>query len=268
MIMASMDFHFWLVVVMTPLLLLLAKVSTKPPPEPMPEELEALDPEYLEFVTTDWEDSRISCKDYTLFLLEYMVSAVAGMGLIGVLQFFKMIPTVRKNGTVALWLALSQLLTRVAVLASVYQYPRQLFELLRPQQPRPVGFFPFALQSLVLNLVAVAPLGIAFDLLKTLACMQREGVIALYTSISALLFGTWLRMQSIEKMGDFQKLQSKSLVGKLVQVVAILAFWKKPILNLHQKLQSFPIQKYITNWPRALLASSLASVVALLPIMR
>jgi hypothetical protein len=263
MITACMDFHFWMVVVFAPIILLVAKLISKPEPEPMPEDLKGLAPEYLPFVTTDWEDPETSSQDHVLFLLEYWGSAVLGVSIIGVLNLLKLIPT---RNVVRLWMSLAQLLTRVGVLASLHQYQRQIFKLLRHQQPRPIGFFPSILQSLVRCMVAAAPWGITFDLLKSLTHLNNDSLVALYTTITALLFGTWLRMQQKDPDG-FQKLEQKSFGAKLLQIAATIAFWKKPLANIHQKLQTISFQRYLPNWPKVLLAFSATSIVGLLPIV-
>jgi hypothetical protein len=263
MITACMDFHFWMVVVFAPIILLVAKLISKPEPEPMPEELKGLAPEYLPFVTTDWEDPETSSQDHVLFLLEYWGSAVLGVSIIGVLNLLKLIPT---RNVVRFWMSLAQLLTRVGVLASLHQYQRQIFKLLRHQQPRPIGFFPSILQSLVRCMVAAAPWGITFDLLKSLTHLKNDSLVALYTTITALLFGTWMRMQQ-KDLGGFQKLEQKSFGAKLLQIAATTAFWKKPLANIHQKLQTISFQRYLSNWPKVLLAFSATSIVGLLPIL-
>lgn len=263
MITTSMDFHFWMVVVCAPLILLLSKALYKPEPEAMPEELQALDPQYLPLVATDWKDPKTSSEDHVLFLLEHWAATVMGIGIFGVLHRLKLLST---HNIVTSWMSLAQLLTRVGVIVSLQQYQRPLFRLLRHQQPRPVGFFPSMLQLLVRCMLAAAPWGLTFDLLRCLTHLKRGSIVALYTSVIAVLFGTWVRMQQKDR-DEFQKLEQNSAGTKLIQVAATIAFWKKPIETSCQRLRGLPFQRYISRPRTVLLATSATSIVGLLPIV-
>lgn len=254
-----MDLHFWTIVVGCPILLLVGKLVSKSEPDPKPRErvepetrlerveegdllgIEGANLDYSSTfwrLNTDWENPETSSSDHVLFLLEYWVSAVLGMAFIGGIQ---LLTKFHMGMSIKLWLSIAQFLTRLGAMASLYQYPRQMFELLRSQQPRPLGFFPFLLQYLVRLMFVCAPFGIASDLFKGLIHLQKHSLVALYTSVSTLLFGTWIRMQNIEP-GVFQLLDKKSFGQKLVQNLAVLAFWKKPFQNLKHRMQSYTIQ--------------------------
>jgi hypothetical protein len=262
-----LDCHFWIFVVAAPILLLATKIISKPPPEPMPEELRGLAPEYLPYVTVDWENPEVSCRDYVMFLLEFWTSAVASMAMVGALQLLVKLPS--HNG-VKLWLTSTQFLTRIAALASLYHYPKQIFQLQRSQQPRPVGLFPTLMQTLVSCMFVGAPVGIASDLSKILGFLQRDSLIALYSSIAAFLFGTWMRLQHTEPL-SFRKLKRRSFGGRLLYAAATTAFWKKPLANLGQSLKRRPFQNILHQCKRApvrvLLASCSVFSFGMVPIL-
>jgi hypothetical protein len=260
-----LDIHFWSFVVAMPMVLLAAKRISMPPSEPMPEELKDLDPEYLPFVTTDWEPPGRSCSDHVLFLLEYWSSAVAGMAIIGILQTVVKFPG---GPAGSLWRNGAQLLTRTAALASLYQYPKQMFQLQRSQQPRPVGFIPMLMQSLVRGMLIAAPLGLASDLSKVLGHLQRGSLVALYTSISALFLGTSLRMQHADIL-SFRKLERPSVAKRLLYTAAYTAFWKKPLANLGRQLEAVPFQRLIREREpmKVALACSSLLFIGLTPIL-
>jgi hypothetical protein len=262
------DGHFWTFVVTAPMLLLVAKRIARPPPEPMPDELEGLDPEYLPFIMTDWENPETSCRDYVLCLLEFWTSAIVGMAITGALQLFMRFPN---NSLTRTWFHSAQLLTRVAALASLHQYPRQLFQLQRSQQPRPVGLFPTLMQYLVRSVTVVAPVAIASDLSKVLCYMPRESLIAFYSSISAILIGTSIRLQHTTDSLSFQKLKRRSFGGKLLYSAAATAFWRKPLANLFHDLQRLPFRR-ITNRlrkapTRTVLACSSIFCIGVMPML-
>eukprot|EP00980_Cylindrotheca_fusiformis_P003164 scaffold721_cov131-Cylindrotheca_fusiformis.AAC.54 len=263
MISSCMDFQFWIVAVSSPLILSVAKLRSKPERDEMPEELKMRGSQYSSFGTTCWDNPAVSSEDHVLFLLEYWTSAVFGMGIFGVLCLLKLIPD---SEFVRCWLPVAQLLARLGVIASLHQYQGPLFRLLRHQQPRPIGFFPALLQSLVRCMFASASWGLTFDLLKTLKKLRNDSIVALYASVTALLFGTWIRMQQ-KDLREFQKLEKNCLTGKIVQLVATIAFWKKPIANLCRKVQSASSQNWFPNGQKALLVSTRTSMIGLLPIV-
>lgn len=236
MITACFDLHFWTAMIVSPLLLTLAKKMTALPAEPMPEEMVGLNPDFLPSIITDWEDSDVSCKDHTLFLLEYWSSSVVGMALVGLLSRFIKFPSHR---VVWLWFSCAQLLTRLAAIASLHQYPKQLYELQRSKQPRPLGLFPTLLQPLVRNVFMLAPFGMASDLAKILVHLQKESLVSLYVTISLLTFGTSLRMVNQDPL-SFGKLKDKSFPGKLLYAAAVSAIWRKPLRNLALDVRRLP----------------------------
>ena len=239
---AVSDIHFWVLVVSSPILLLVAKLFSKPAPEPIPEELTSLDPKYFNLLTTDWERPETSSQDHILFLLEYWTSAVAGMAIIGLLQpiifSFLVQQQQQHQGAIKLCLHFAKLLTRVGVLASLYQYPKQTFLLLRSQQPRPMGFFPTLMQPLVKNMFRAARFALALDMSRILSFLGKDGLIALYSSISVFVVGTWMRLQKQQtKPLEFGKSKKRSFFGKTLYVAATTIIWKKPLQTLAQHLQ-------------------------------
>lgn len=261
----GLDFHFWTFVVAAPIFLLAAKKISKAPPEPMPEEIRDLDPEYLSFVTPfiDWESPEKSCRDYVMFLLEFWTSAVACMAVIGALQLLVKLP---RHNSVRFWLAVTQLFTRIAALASLYQYPKQMFQLQRSKQPRPLGLFPTLMQTLVSCMFIAAPLGISSDLSKVLVFLQKDSLVALYSSVPAFIFGTWIRTQHTEPL-LFRKLNPRSFGERLLYTAASLAFWKKPISNFCESLTRFPTQKIVHRFKMAPFRNTFATTMLLSVVM-
>jgi hypothetical protein len=246
MITACFDLHFWTAMIASPLLLTFVKKMTAPPPEPMPEEMVGLDPEYLPFVTTDWEDPDVSCKDHVLFLLEHWSASVVGLALVGLLGRFIKFP---KHRVVCLWFSCAQLLTRLGAIASLHQYPKQLYQLQRSKQPRPLTLFSALLQPLVRNVFMLAPFGVASDLAKILVYLQKESLVSLYVTISLLMFGTSLRMVNQDPL-SFGKLKKKSFPGKLLYAAAISAIWRKPLRNLALDVRQFPFRSLAQQFRR------------------
>jgi hypothetical protein len=157
----GLDVQFWSTVVAAPIVWLLVK--RRSPFVPMPEELERIDPEYRHFVThlVDWEDSRTSCRDYVLTLLENWTSSVAATALLGIW----LLCTKQRHAPVPL--AMVQLLTRLGAIASLHQFPKLLYDLRR--QPRPLDWHTFMMQRLTRFVLSVTPIAIASDLSKLLA---------------------------------------------------------------------------------------------------
>jgi hypothetical protein len=246
MITACFDLHFWTATIASPLLLLLVKKMTAPPPEPMPEEMVGLEPQYLPSIITDWEDPDVSCKDHALFLLEYWSSSVVGMALVGLLGRLIKFPNHR---VVWLWFSSAQLLTRLAAIASLHQYPKQLYGLQRSKQPRPLNLFPALLQPLVRNVFMLAPFGMASDLAKILVHLKKESLVSLYVTISLLMFGTSLRMVNQDPT-SFGKLKEKSFPGKLLYTAAISAIWRKPLRNLALDVRRLPFRNLAQQFRR------------------
>lgn len=244
------DLQFWLLVVAGPLLLLSAKMISKPKPESMPEELKRLDPEYLSLITKEWVEPEKNCKDYIQFLLEYWASAILGFAFVGTGVVLKLIPSA---ATVRFWMSLVQPVARLGAIASLHQYQGQIFKVVRSQQPKPMGFFPWAMRLLVSCTIRVSPLAVSFDLARALLYLQRDGLLALYTSIIALFIGTVVRMDQKGKDG-FQKLEKRSSWTKFSHFFAAVAFWTKPLTNLRQTVRysQFSFAKYVpkslNNW--------------------
>ena len=231
------DFHFWSLVVISPILLLLAKrVSTthkKMPP--VPNEVRFMSPALRSLIDFEWEDPKKSCKDYVLCLLEFWVSSVLGLALVSSIVGISSVPI--KYRLVRFWMSSAQALTRVAALASLYQYSGQLFQLEREQQPRPKTWFVSILQPLIQNMRLAAPLGIASDMSKVLVEVEKESLVALYATISTFLVGVSFRLTT--HSGKLQNSMNRRSIGnKLIYLLAVAAFWRKPFLNLVHDFQS------------------------------
>lgn len=152
----ALDVHFWSLVVIAPLLFFLLQLrrSRTTDSDDVPSELQGLDPAYYRFLTTsDWENPKTSCRDYVKCLVEQWTSAVVGMALTGLI-----LP--------ASWRLQVQILTRIAAVAAVHQYPKLLFQLMRKQQPLPLAGRVWAMQLLLGW--QVMPWAVALDLSRLL----------------------------------------------------------------------------------------------------
>lgn len=256
------DLHFWLVVVSAPLLLLVAKMILKPKPDSMPEELKRLDPEYLKFLVTNWVDPETCCQDYVQFLLEYWASAVIGVALMGTALSLKLFPS---TTAVRFWISLVQPIARLGAVASLHQFQGPLFELFRTQKPKPIGFFPTTMRFLVSFTFTATPLAIAFEVTRAFLHFGWDSLLALHMSIVILSIGTVVRMNQKGRDG-FQKLEKRSLGGKVAHAFAAFAFWKKPFDNLRQSFRYYQISfpQGLKHW--VVLAAS--SSVCLLAFLR
>mmetsp|Transcript_16625 Transcript_16625/g.34703 ORF Transcript_16625/g.34703 Transcript_16625/m.34703 type:complete len:828 (+) Transcript_16625:157-2640(+) len=253
-----MDLHFWTCVVWAPVLLNFAKRISKPPPDPVPDELARVDikslPAGMLSSAFDWEDSNENCDDNVLFLTEYWTSAVNGMVY---LQFLNAIATMIAskiavkglgfacNSIMLLWLSCAQMLTRIGAVVSLYQYPEKMYDFERSELTRPVGFFPTLTWKLVRVMMVLAPLGVISDFSKILLHLPKGSIYPLYGSIAVSLYGTWARMQeSISKKKDPlspTQLKPPKPVAKLVYGLSYLALWRNQLrlLGLGQKFRIF-----------------------------
>ena len=172
-----LDIHFMVVMVVAPMLLLMALRFSMPPPPPRPAELNGLDPEYHRFVLTDWQDPKTSCSNIVLCLLENWTCAVIGPAI----AFASLLPMAARTSSkgILLTLALCQFITRLGAIASLYQYPKLLYQLRRFHQPRPLDRFTMRLQQLVWLALSLAPLGIASDLSKVWSQLPFKLVVSL-----------------------------------------------------------------------------------------
>jgi len=89
-----------------------------------------------------------------------------------------------------LWLSCAQVLTRLAMAVSLYQYPKKLYELERSDLTRPVGYFPTLMLKLVRWIMVFAPPGLISDFSKVLSHLSSGSIYPLYTSIAVWMFGT------------------------------------------------------------------------------
>lgn len=250
-----MNLQFWTTVVVAPILLLTVKRLTLPEPEPMPEELKRLDPSLLKFLTivVDYEPPEKSCRDYVLFLLEYWTSAVATMAILGFLQILGANPwsaaPSRYNrlmgslsGAMVGWMGVAQLFTRVGAVAALYQNPRQVFQLRRSGQPRPKAFFPFLLEGLISNMIRILPLGLATDLFQVLVGLPNDALVSLYSSISVLGIGTWVRLNNRQREESEDGLSVAQLerLGRrkrMMYTFSTLVLWKRSIASWMRRHQ-------------------------------
>lgn len=127
--------HFMCAAVLAPILALLVQ-QWRRHPEPLPTELQGIDPEYYRFTTTTWEDPKTSCRNFILCLLEQWTSVVLGFALCG--PFL--------TSTTALPV---RMITRTAIVASLRQYPQLWFEFSRSQQPLPLSGSVWLLRTLL-----------------------------------------------------------------------------------------------------------------------
>ena len=205
------DIQFWAMVVVAPILFLQLKKFTMAKPEPMPDDLKGLDSNYLQFVTTDWEDPETSCRDYVLCLAEQWVSAVKGMAWFGLLRlgcFAATYTSVLSHYIRSVpyfppvTVAILQLLTRIGAMVSLFQFPKLLFQLQRQQQPRPKRGDVVTLQKLIKTMIRWGmPIGIASDLSQVLLPMSRRALVAFCGICVAFLSLMELRYSESRKPG-------------------------------------------------------------------
>ena len=258
------DFHFWSLVVMSPMLLLFAKrLSPRSvgPVQEVSDEVKLMSSSIRCLIDdVEWEDPKTSCKDYEMFLLEYWTSAVVGLTVVSCIgRIFLIQP---KHRVLRLGMSLAQALTRVAALGSLYQYSGQLFQLEREHQPRPQTIFTTTLQPSVRNMRKMVPLGIASDLSKVLVNFEKESLMALYATISALLVGLSFRLTA-HTHDSQNSLESRSIGNKLIYALAVAAFWRKPISNLAQDFHNVAFGNLMYRTLRAPLMVGLKSAGAM-----
>jgi hypothetical protein len=224
------DIHFWVIVVLAPLVFLNVKRRAMAP-QPIPQELQYLPREYLHSsINVDWEDPNVTCRDYVLCLTEQWSSAVVGVACLGVFQLLcqgalripasvpilgdiKVVPIVSPP-----LMATVQFVTRLGAIVSVFQFPKLLHELQRQQQPRPVKFGVAMLQQMIGSMISWGvPVGLASDLSQVLAGLPRRGLIAFYGLAVAFLSAMEVRFNAPYKPSPspsrLQKLVRRTLSG-------------------------------------------------------
>ena len=261
------DLHFWIVVVGAPLLLNLAKGLQRRtkgihPWDEIPDELKNIDPVSAEIrmipFLYDYEDPRSSCDDTVSFLVEYWTSVVNGLAIVSACRVLAtnglgITGFLQSNNGAMLWLSCAQFLARLAVVASVYQYPEKLYDLERSELNGPVGLFPTVMLKLVRWMMVFAPLGMIADFSKILLRLPKGWVYPLYASIAVTLLGTWTRMRESIRVdsGDHQKakdpLEPALLIppkplAKLLYAVSFLSLWRKQLQGLRQAFKIFAYQ--------------------------
>jgi len=253
----AMDLHFWLFVVAAPLLMNASKImarkrqtSTK---DPIPDELKNLDPICATVMLSpdlyDYEDPRASCDDTVSFLVEYWTSAVNGMAILfagkTIAKGLGLGMSPFQSGAAMLWLSCTQLLTRLAAVVSLYQYPAKLYDLERSDLTRPVGLFPTVMLKLVRFMMAFAPLGLISDFSKVLLHLPEGSIYPLYACIAVSLFGTWSRMREAVSSNKNPLapalLKPAKPLAKLFYAFSYLALWRKkiPVMNWGEKVELF-----------------------------
>jgi hypothetical protein len=235
-----MDAHFWACVVAAPMLLLEWKRLVRKE-EPLSEDLQRISPEAREILATryfakKWETPETSCKDPVFFLLQYWTSAVKGMLFVPVMNILGEALALPASG-MAFWTTSTQFLTRIAVLASLYQYPEMLYQLQRANQIRPIGFFPTTMQKMVGIMLHLAPFGLISDFSKILASLSTKFTFPLYTSIFILLYGFWFRAFEAERAWKenptkrFCEMPPMKTNKKLFYGLSLMLLWRRPILS-------------------------------------
>jgi len=227
------DIQFWLTVVVAPILFLQFKKWTMPPPIPIPEDLKGLDPEYLRFTTTDWEEPSTSCRDYVLCLTEQWVSAVKGAAWLGAIRliffFATHLPKLSHSIRVLPYfqptvVALLQLFTRLGAMVSLHQFPKLIFQLERQGQQRPIKGDVAYLQKLVHTMFHWGvPIGIGADLSQVLLGAPKRGLVIFYASAVAILGCMEILFSPSRKPASSIK-KSKRVIrpGKMITAIQIL----------------------------------------------
>jgi hypothetical protein len=252
------DVHFWTFVVGAPTVVWMWKCLRKPLHEikPAPEALYGTSPRLLEgLVNTDeFEGAEGRCDDYVLFLLEYWKSAVTGIAVLPLCGLFNWAVGkdifLRQSTVLSLWWPCTQLLTRMAAVASLFQYREQMYRLQRSSQPRPVGFFPIMMQVLVRCMLSVIPLGMASDFSRVLASLPEMCVYPLYASIAIALLGTWTRMENLRNQDPpltSVLLPRPTLLTKLAYGLCLTVIWRKELSLLATRAVSLLGQEVVAQ---------------------
>lgn len=205
----ALDVHFWSLVVVAPLLFFLwqqLRTQTENSND-VPAELEGLDPDYFRFLTTtDWENPKTSCRDYVKCLIEQWTSAVLGMAFAGIL-----LP--------AHWRLKVQILTRIAVVAAVRQYPKLLFQLTRAKQPRPLAGSVWATQLLLAR--QAMPWAVALDISRLLCNCRWLTIGTMAVGVSL----TWVAASQLYRLPQSWTRVKWSRSSVRLLALAALAFY-------------------------------------------
>ncbi|KAG7363968.1 hypothetical protein IV203_037170 [Nitzschia inconspicua] len=268
-----MDCHFWVFVVAAPMFLLQLYRFTKRN-KPVPEEIKRLPPNFRMSMYKNFEgrglmDPDYSCDDHVLFLLEYWVSAVKAVAFVPLLKIFlcnycgKTFNLPASAATC--WYTIVQLVTRVGAMVSLYQFPEMLYRLQRKSQPRPIGFFPTLLRSLVGCMLQLAPLGFISDFSKVVVALPKPFIYPLYASVSVLLYGLWVRCRDteqqarVEEVGETVALQVSPHLRptknskKLIYSICISVLWLKALWpfapQIRESIRRFFVEMIIGTIP-------------------
>jgi hypothetical protein len=243
---------YWLVIVMAPLLMFASKRRSLPKQRPVPPpELQGIDPDYYQFVVTDWQDPRKSCRDHVLCLLEQWSSAVIAASLAGIVLPLGMRWTgiARLSGMV-LSGYVAQFVTRLGAIASLHQYPKLLYELRRQHQPRPMDRHTIRLQKFSKFALSSAPTGLTLDIAQVLSRLPLlpVGILGAWTGSTALRY--WIfgrrRKRSTPRPVRRRRAIAESLLGTFlsgIQVLAMIAILSLVI----QRLVQYPLARMSTT---------------------
>jgi hypothetical protein len=234
------DLHFWTFVVGAPIVAWMWKCLLKPLHEVKPacEALYGTSPRLLEGLidTDEFEGAEGRCDDHVIFLLEYWKSAVIGIVVFPLCGLFNWAVGydifLHQSMMLSLWWPCTQLLTRMAAVASLFQYREQMYQLQRSSRPRPVGFFPIIMQVLVRCMLSVIPMGMASDFSRVLTSLSERCVYLLYVSIAIVLLGTWTRMENLRNQDPPSTsvlLPPPTLITKLAYGLCLTVIWRKEL---------------------------------------
>ena len=273
--------QFWTTMVVAPIMLLITKRLSKPPPDPMPRELEGLALDCLSLSTaTDWEPPETSCQDSVLVLLEYWTSAVSLMALVGTVRVVAALSPSFRSSIMGCWMGVLQCVTRLAAVAAIHQNPQQLYLIQRPTQARPLTFFTSLLQQLISSIMFFLPLGFSMDVYAILGMIPNEAGTALYSTLFVGAVGTWLRLKEQERChqeeGGVPQLQKLKPRTRWLYGIASLIIARVPLCRMLQRRGfTWPImvewmQKPLAEtWPlfrRGLGSTLLWTFVGVLPL--
>jgi hypothetical protein len=231
------NIHFYMAVVVAPMVLLLAKRRSLPPPPLPPKELTGLDPDYYRFVVTDWQDPKTSCRDHVLCLLENWTSAVAGPALLACINY--LLPRTA-NYRVNLAMAASQLITRLGAAAALHQYPKLLFQLRRHHQPRPMDQYTMRCQQITWLALAAVPFGVASDLVQVINQLPSR-LVASFLGLGLTRFCKYhlWRGTASRPLTRITALRQSS-IGTALSVVQLAALWNLVDMSRGWWLQMMP----------------------------
>lgn len=131
-------------------------------------------------------DSRYAarCTNHCLCLIDLVTSCVLPSAIFTAFYYAQKqwsfsvkigqaIATPERTVALDLMMAMLKLITRLGAVASLHQYSNYVFELRRPDQPRPVQKYPLFLRQYVQNMSKLWPFGFASDLTSLTGIKER-----------------------------------------------------------------------------------------------